>query len=291
MSIFKEHWIRYLFITIVLLVIIFSLIFGTTKVIINNEQIIYIWGITLENMVSLLTIFSVLSGGLWAMYQYDKNRRIKQQEKASAIAQKFSEDLILKITIIDKVIMEFDEIKTILKKINNFNCCNFNVYEMKNILSEKEIKKFKNYIKSKNTNTKYVALLRDLYPKSIIEILPKKFSLLVIQTLNSLEAICMDISTNSAGSQFIYNSLHTCFFNTIQELYITISSYNKSNIDVLYTNIIDVYKKWNSIKKQDVRILEKTSKKIIKLQLKQNKLVSITKKNIQNLLNKKINRV
>lgn len=291
MSIFKEHWKRYLFIVIVLLSIIISLIFGTTRVITENEQIIYVWGISLENMVSFLTIFSVLSGGLWAMYQYDKNRRIKQQEKASAIAQKFSEELILKITIIDKIIIEFDEIKTILEKIINSNCSNFNIYEMKDILSTKEIKRFKNYIKSQNTNKKYILLLKDLYPDSIIETFPKKFSLLIVQVLNSLEAICMDISTNSAGSQFIYNSLHTCFFKTIQELYIIISSYNKSNVDVLYTNIIDVYKKWNTIKKKDMKTLEKTSKKIIKLKLKQNRLILITKKNIQKLLNKKINRV
>ena len=105
------------------------------------------------------------------------------------------------------------------------------------------------------------------------------FNVLVSNTLNQLEAICISISSEAAGSQFIYESLHQMFLSTIEILYLKISDSNRNNVDKYYTNVISVYNMWNFQKDKDIKKLTKTSKKIQKLENKMNK-------EIKNLLNK-----
>ena len=93
-------------------------------------------------------------------------------------------------------------------------------------------------------------------------------------TLNKLEAICMSISSQAAGSQFIYESLHQMFLSTVETLSIKISSPNLNNVDKYYTNIISVYNIWNAQKQKDINKLNKTTKKINKLKNKVNKEIS-----------------
>ena len=108
MSIFKEHFIKYVAITLISIFIIISFTLGIDVYTnMNNQEItqtILIWGITLDNILSIFTIFGIIIGAIWAMYQYDKNKRLKQQEKGSLIAMKFSEKLIDEISIVNGVL-------------------------------------------------------------------------------------------------------------------------------------------------------------------------------------------
>lgn len=293
-DIFIEHPIRYLFfiILLILIVIIISIIlFQNRKYPFINiihtsveEQIILIKGISLQNFEILISGIVIVIGGIWAMYQYDKSTKSKQQEKANRIAQHFSDNLILNITIIDNIMTQYEKMDEILTKIIQFNCTNFNIYEMKKVFTKVEILEYQKYINSEETDKKYQKFLKENYSDTIIQKYPKNFAMLLIHTLNLLEYLCIDISSNAAGSQYIYNSLHTIYFNLIEESYIFISSYNKTNVDLLYLNIINVYNTWQLNRKRDILQLKKTEKKIKRLDIKYDK-------NINKLLNKKIHRV
>ena len=110
------------------------------------------------------------------------------------------------------------------------------------------------------------------------------FPLLIENTLNKLEAICINISSQAAGSQFIYESLHQMFLSTVEILSIKISASNTNNVDKYYVNIIYVYNMWCSQKEKDISKFNKTNKKISKLQMQADK-------EIRKLLNKPIKTV
>lgn len=74
---------------------------------------------------------------------------------------------------------------------------------------------------------------------------PFHFSNLVDEVLNTLEYVCMNISSHAAGSIFIYQSIHQIFFDTVNTLAFEISIRNNGKYsDKFYTNIIHVYNEW-----------------------------------------------
>lgn len=282
-----EHLLRYSIITILFLIIIIGLLkFTTINNIFQNENIvsqqIFIYGLSLENFFSITSLIALFFTAIWAMYQYDKNIKIKQQEKASKIMEKFSNDIVAKIAVIDSVFDKCPIIENILPHISNKKSLNFNIYEMNTLISETDISTYSSFLKDKNTDELYKKILDNL--SFDIKPLPPTFSSFIINTLNELEAICMDISSSAAGTPFIYDSLHTLFFNFTQKLYIKISSLNSDNIDTMFTNVINVYNSWMIKKYKDYKKYIKIKNKIKKIDIK-------SKKMIQKLLNKKPSKV
>lgn len=247
-----------------------------------ESQQIYIKNISLDNWGTIITIAGLLITAIWSMYQYTKSRAIRQQEKASEIAQIFSNNLIEKTGLISDVLMQNREIQKMVHKINNSGkLSQFTTLEIQNILNDtKCFDKFNKIIKSKRTQSRYNDLLSTRYNESEKSNFNSYFPLLVENTLNQLEAICINISSEAAGSQFIYDSLHQTFLYTVEVLSIKISSNNNNNVDKYYTNIIDVYNMWNIQKEKDIKKLKKTQKKIDRLSNKADK-------EINKLLNKK----
>lgn len=94
--------------------------------------------------------------------------------------------------------------------------------------------------------------------------LPFKFISLISDVLNELEYICMYISSQSAGTDYIYQSLHQMFLRTIKMLAVTIANDNKNYTDKYYTNIIHVYKEWQSIRNNNIKREKKNKKKAFK---------------------------
>lgn len=113
----------------------------------------------------------------------------------------------------------------------------FKKYFLCNNHTEKELNKFyrKNYT---DEEARKLFILDN-------ENLPFRFVTLVFDVLNELEYICMYISSQSAGSNFVYQSLHQIFLRTIKSLAVTIADRNKNYADKLYTNVIYVYKEWS----------------------------------------------
>lgn len=279
----KDHLLCFI------LAILFFIIAGIVLVHlpINNptnieEQQILIFGVSLGNWSIWYTACGLVITALWSMYQYTKNVSRKQQEKASMIAQDFSNQIIEKISIISSVLLKNQEIKKMVSKISNSNLHNFTTMEIINILQDKNcFEKFNNFLDSKKTQKRYKKLLNSVYSKKEQEKFNSCFHVLVENTLNELEAICINISSHAAGSEYIYNSLHQSFLNFVEVLSIKISRNNNNNVDKYFTHIIQVYNMWNAEKKKDVAKFNKTKKKIEKLSNKVDKEINkiLEKKN------------
>lgn len=283
----KYLWERIICILLLLIFIaVITFLFFNNSVVLNPDNVdsqeILFYGISLNNIGTWFTSIALFFTALWSMYQYTKNRISKQQEKASEIAQDFSNTLIEKMGIISDVLMPNNEIQKMISKIVKSKKLNqFTTLEIKNILEdEKCFEKCNKIIHSKRTQKRYDEILKKRYNNTEKGRFDSYFPLLVENTLNHLEAVCISISSQAAGSQFIYDSLHQSFLQTVEILSIKISSNNRNNVDKYYTNIIQVYDMWNKQKTKDIQKLRKTQNKI-------NKLDNKAKKEINNLLSKK----
>ena len=275
----KSHWRRFL--TLLLFIIFFIIIFNKfseIEPVENKEQIIVICGITLQNWGTILAICGTVYTLIWGMFEYDKRRIISQQQKASEIADEFSKDIVEKLAMISSTLLGNKKFSTKLKKIDANKLKRFDRFELEEILDYEESKKTEVFISeileiihSESTQNEYRKKLENWYGEDEMKKFPKKFSLLVQLTLNRLEFLCMNISSNVAGSQFIYQSLHQVFLQTIHILSVEICSKNHNNVDKYYTNVIEVYNMWNKEKIKNIKKLEKTTAKIEKLRNKSQK--------------------
>lgn len=304
---YKEHWIRYLFILLLLFLCCLALIISTNKYVpfnniiqINNiydnntliEQQLYIYGLSINIWLSFITIISILIGGFFGIFQYDKNRKQRQQEKGAEIAKLFSEKLLLKCEIVSQVI-KFSNLYDFLKvdSIDFFNFKNFDINELRYIYSNDDFPtEYKQKYKEANLNNIYYYLLErrnnphikkysldeipnynikqinKIFETNTASFLPHLFTELISETLNELEYVCMNISSQAAGSKFIYQSLHQSFIRTIRILAADISCLNKGKYsDKFYTNIIYVYNSWGNLYKKDLEKEEKKRKKANKI--------------------------
>ncbi len=282
----KEHWFRILFIflTFILFCVVFYFI-PKTNIIENNalkEQNVLIFGITLENWFSYLSMIALIIAAVWAIYQFDKSNTLKQQERASEIAKSFSDKLTIKCSIICEVI-KGSELYSLLeldsKRYDDFKI--FNTNEIRNIyVDDNIIEKYKKKRKESNLDMIYYRLLESFISDTSFSVLmqenkqysveearalfildnsdlPFKFGMLVSNVLNELEYLCMGLSSQAAGSKYVYQSLHQVFLRTIRCLAVEIAmTNNKSYSDKYYTNIIHVYNEWTnlyilSLKKED----------------------------------------
>lgn len=245
-----------------------------------ESQEIFIYGISLSNWGTWITLIGLIFTAIWSMHQYIKSRNLSQQEKASLIAQDFANNLIERMSLISGVLMQNQEVQKMIKIIDENTISQFTKIEAKDIFNNANcFENFSKILKSKKTQQRYNKILSENYNNKEKEKFDSNFNVLVSNTLNQLEAICINISSEAAGSQFIYESLHQMFLSTIEILYLKISDSNRNNVDKYYTNVISVYNMWNLQKNKDIKKLTKTSKKIQKLENK-------VDKEIQKLLNK-----
>lgn len=247
-----------------------------------DSQEIYIYGISLDNLSTWFTFLGLIIAAFWSMHQYNKNKAIKQQERASEIAQDFADNIIEKLGLISDTLMPNLEIQKIVAQIvKSKQLKQFTTWEIASILGdEKCFEKYQQIIRSEDTQKRYTELLNKHYSRSEREKFNSCFPLLLENTLNHLEASCINISSKAAGSQFIYDSLHQSFLNTVEILAVVISTNNHNNIDKYFINIIEVYNMWNTQKEKDIIKFNKTQKKI-------NDLNNKAKKEVFKLLNKK----
>lgn len=281
---------KYLLERLLCIVIAFIFVIGLTYLLFSNAEIInpqevesqqvLVFGISLENLSIWLGAVAIVITAFWSAFQYHKNKLVRQQEKASEIAKDFADNLIERMGLISAVLMPNHDIQNMIKGLDTSKLKQFTIMEMLGILHDKHcFEKFDKIIDSKRTQKRYIRILKNRYTENERQKFDSSFAFLVENTLNKLEAICINISSQAAGSQFIYESLHQMFLSTIEILSIKISGSNTNNVDKYYMNIISVYNMWNKQKQKDIKKLNKTNKKISKLEKKADK-------EIKTLLNK-----
>jgi len=73
----------------------------------------------------------------------------------------------------------------------------------------------------------------------------------------------MYLSSQVAGSKYVYQSLHQVFLRTVRALAIRISiANNTSYSDKYYTNIISVYNEWKNLYANDLKNEKEIKKKV-----------------------------
>lgn len=103
---------------------------------------------------------------------------------------------------------------------------------------EKESPKH-NKIKSKQTHAKVLYELKS-------QIYKREFEEVVSNTLNNMEYFAMNFNNNIADEEVVYQSLHQSYLRLVKMLYFYISQQNESGKDKYYTNVIELYVKWNN---------------------------------------------
>lgn len=275
-----------------ILVIIFFILAGVILVHlpINNpdnieSQQILIFGVSLENWSICFTMCGLIITALWSTYQYTKNVSRKQQEKGAEIAKLFANDLLRKCSILGSVILKseietlfkleehdyrvfknFDreEIYDIYKKDKNVDLMFF---KLKQIIISDEIQKI--YINCLKENINFQSSDKpDNYSDIFIlsnSNMPACFHELISLTLNELEYVSMYISSQAAGSKYVYQSLHQIFLRTVKLLAPIIALQNKDYSDKYYTNIIFVYNEWTELRQIDSKKEKKNKEKANKI--------------------------
>lgn len=301
----SEHKIRYL-------ILISLLIFSCTPLVIllfnnRNEQFfhvdniyensiliqqnVYIKGITIGNISIMISSITLVIAAIWAVFQYDKNIKARQQSKGSMICFRFSDKIVKKLSIICSVLEKQKIIKEEVLTINPADIHDFDLGEFSEINDncEEILMKYKKLLESKKIEKDYYEACQKVYSDDDFTKRPQSLELMIVSTLNELEAICMDISSSMAGSQFIYPSLHQIFLGSIHILYLHICNTNKSNvmIDKCYTNIIYVYNEWTEIRNKDCNKRQKVIDNIEKINKNGNKKLD----KIKNKMNKEIDAV
>lgn len=276
-SYIKERWVVLIsLITLFVGLLLLLTLFPSKTPDSAETQEIFILNLSLTNWGVWITIIGGILACFWGLYQYDKSKNRSQQEKGAEIAKLFSEDLLYKCTILGRVILD-SELNDIIKPktLNENDFKNFDRNEAFDIYKDDELfLKLKQVLGSSNVQQTYLRTLdsqislnkinkkRKYTNKEAKKLfilnnsnLPFQFIQLISSVLNDLEYICMYISSQSAGSKYVYQSLHQIFLKTIKLLYPIICMGNDDYTDKYYVNIIYVFNMWqkekNKSKKQE----------------------------------------
>lgn len=288
---FLEHLVRFIFLSLIMS----GLCFGFSKLPINNiynehgvltEQHILILNITLTNWSIFFGIIATILAAIWGIYQYDKNRNLKQQHNASKIAERFARNnLLYKCEIVNTVIKSTPLYEYINKYKEYDTFKDFTIAELRYVYDNDKIPTLYSELRdSIDFDSIYYSILDNRISNKPFEIkkyntkaarklfildnegLPFHFLALVDDVLNDLEYVCMDISSQAAGDKYIYLSLHQSFLRTIKTLSIDICIRNCNKYsDKFYTNIIYVYNNWTKLYKLNLKKEQKRHDKANKL--------------------------
>ena len=233
---------------------------------------------------------AVLFGVVYAAWQYylsvaDSRRQtnIIRVQKAIDLAQ-YYKDNILKYYPPIRYILENSGIEIILKKIPADSMRNFDCKELQQYITDSDKKKLQelqisdNFIKAvieansiyhmhfelnpritsleEKDNNKQVTITIEKDP-----VITAFMSNYITETLNNLEFFAMHFTHNSADSSVIYQSIHQSYIEIAEYLYYFIAEMNTDSVDKLFTNLIELYRRWKIEKteKEEQRVIQDSS--------------------------------
>lgn len=247
---------------IVLVVIVISFILG---IIFKDKEY-------LENIYYVIQIISalfVIGGVIIALWQYiltsrrenelrkeeiDEVKRARNKE-AIQLTQYYKDNIINRISIITTVYKE-THILDVLEGIKTETMKDFDSRELEKLLSKSDREKLEKIRKSKDFE-KVILSHADYFDidlnsvdekdKELVEkIIIRNFKSLSQQLLNNLEYFAMSFNCEIAEEGVVYQSLHQTYIRIVSHMYYEISSNNRTGEQKLYTNVIDLFNKWNS---------------------------------------------
>lgn len=218
-------------------------------------------------ILSIFSIIGVVFTLLYAVRQYEAEKRHRKISKAADLAKLYADELLLPIS---KIISELSIDNSMSSNKNEFNkifdkivldeIFDFNKKELDCKLKEDEILFYKFLV---NRKIKVEKNSEELPIHSIIG-----------RTLNRIEYFCIYFNSGIAEDMTVYQSLHQTFFEVIKYTYVYIATQNVSESDKYYTNIIETYIRWRKIYKEKICEIEKENKKLQLAEEKRRKRIS-----------------
>lgn len=206
-------------------------------------------------ILSLFSVVGIVFTLLYAIRQYESEKRHRRISKAADLAKLYADELLEPIGEIISVLSSLEGKKDtkidfgdIFKKIDLDKISDFNENELSDILSQTEIMYYKYCMNQRVISEK----------NSKSELLQH----MINSTLNRIEYFCIYFNSDIAEDMTVYQSLHQSFFWVIQYTYIYISSQNINDADKFYTNIIKTYGRWRKIYQEQTKEIEIEKRKL-----------------------------
>lgn len=201
-----------------------------------------------------------------------RNDRRLRKQKAIELAEMYEKEILPLISIVNGVFKSINMDKDVL---NKFEKCftQFNEQEMKKIVPRDAISTFSEKLHSQECQIQYSGLkfiinknpslptnarrigsvnnltvstaTRDHLSKLITTKDLHEFNEIIVSLLNKLESFAMYFNYKVADEEVVYQSLHQSYISIVISLYVKIASINKDPKDKYYTNVIELYNKWN----------------------------------------------
>lgn len=244
----------------------------------NNISSIKVLLTDIDGLEKVCYVIQILTGlciilsatiAVWQYYLSTKCEIAKQNmeavQKSIDLAEYYRTNILEKYEIIYYVYYDVG-VLDIIKSIKTDQMKEFDVAELRGILSEAQIQKIQNL---KNSKELVKALMRveidfgiDLGVKEHVKIndkddeeklqintqaLLRRFANnIVADVLNSLEYFAMHFEHYTADDTVVYQSLHQTYLELVQMLYCEIALKNMNGHKKYFTNVIGLYNKWYS---------------------------------------------
>lgn len=208
--------------------------------------------------LSIIANIAVISGAIFAIIQYSKQKRLTKVTNAIDIAKHFANELVDKCSFFLTCVYADSDINNMLEKHREDieHARYFNKTEVEKIFTNEEIEMYNKFIcKNFEVNDRLKINLKGLLQ----------------DILNQLEHCSISFNSGIADDNAVYQSLHQTLFLLMPSAYPLIASINDNIIDQYYTNLCDLYVRWHNIKLKSIRKAERAKKRIEKYNSHYNK--------------------
>ena len=208
---------------------------------------------TLDMIVAIIANAFVIFGAIFAIYQYIKQKKLTKISNAIDLAKYFATDIIDRACLVYSVFRDNPEMMRIIDSHMDQikNAKYFNAKEYESIFSEKDRNTYKQFLggEIKLSNGKSIAL-----------------SQILQDVINELEHCCISFNTGLAEEKAVYQSMHQVILHLFPCAYPWIGSININGVDLYYTNLCELYRRWNKIREKSLKKEAKAAKRLERYQ-------------------------
>ncbi|MBD5509966.1 MAG: DUF4760 domain-containing protein [Lachnospiraceae bacterium] len=205
--------------------------------------------INFEDLLKITADLAVILGGLFALYQYCKQKKLNRIRDAIDIAKYFATDIV---------------------DMAGFICAMFHGDSCIHGIIEKHLEDIKNakYF----TRQKYFDMFTDEERKMYDDFLKTKIDIgggkhvhlgrMIQDVTNELEHCSIRFNSGLADDKAVYQSMHQVIFELFPCIYPYISRINENTTDQYYTNLCELYLRWNKIREKSIKKETKEQRKL-----------------------------
>jgi len=226
----------------------------------------------ISKLMTILAVgFAAIQASLLKRDFEVKNRRASI-EKAVELSKFYADEILNDIAYIFYV-YKMTNLDQICNRIDSELIHLFDIQELSDLLSKKDIDEYNNKFKSIQPELLIVAYsniysieqglsfnifeeYQSANPNAKRQIANKmtvNFNNIKGRLMNNLEYFAMSFNDGVADEATVYQSLHQSFIKIAKLLYIDIATINKSECDKYYTHLIDMFNRWHSIYLENYR--------------------------------------